>query len=168
MVQNTLKRTIFLFLSILPIVVLFFFYTQSKEPFVVQNESDATAAERNTQISESIQSDSTTSHAELQEFLRTESEIKNIPVKSVQIIESVPPTVILVTTISITTDDQDTKNQEIQVLLDADPMVIATQLHRLELVLKGVDFSEMSEEIEEIDVRFKLPVLRIQKSSISS
>jgi hypothetical protein len=163
MVQHILKRTIFVIVGLLPFVVLFFFFSQTDAHFIVQTDTN-----ENTQPSEDIQSDVSMPNLQIQEIIQNEAELKDIPIESMQIVEEIPSYVLLITTVAVDTPDQGTKNQTIQVLLDVNPTVIETQLHRLELVLKGVEFSKMSEEIQEIDVRFKLPVLRTQKTSINT
>ncbi len=45
-------------------------------------------------------------------------------------------------------------------ILDSNPNYHPLQLKRLEAVLVGFDFSTLAEPIVEIDVRYKLPVLR--------
>lgn len=166
MLQPILKKIIFFILSILPVIVLFFFFAQSDAAYVLQAEVDQIESSTNTSSSETEVSNSVAQNLQIQEFIQKETEVRNIPVQSVKIIDLTPSYVVLQTTVSSSVDS-DTANQSIQVLLDADLEVVETQIHRLELVLKGVEFSKMSETIQEIDVRFKLPVMRTQKTIIT-
>lgn len=168
MSQPSLKNITFFILFIIPFAALFFFFSQSNSAYVLQAEIDQIHSTANTSSSVTKVSNSLAQNLQIQELIQKEASLKNIPVQSIQIIDSVPAYIILVTTVSVDTTDNGTQNQNIQVLLDADLTVIETQIHRLELILKGVEFSKMSESIQEIDVRFKLPVMRTQKTTIDS
>lgn len=159
MLQIFLKRIIFSIFYILPIGILIFIFTQSSANYVVgTNDAQQNEIEKNV----------TTNDEQFEKILYEQAELKEITIQNLQISTSIPSIAFIDTTVSFNTKDQGIQTQDMQVLLDANTVEIETQLHRLELVLKGVDFSDMPEIIQEIDVRFKLPVLRTQKSQINT
>jgi hypothetical protein len=181
-IPKKVLRVFFIFASLVPLLAQLTILSHKDSKFTVNTyQNEVMVAKANDKFQDDQSNDQTailptdpdtklnamTNASEIEAYILQQAKKNNIKVESFKT-KYGEPNLVTFQTYALASDSQNQSNpKRFRVILGSNYQEVSEQMRRLELVLKGVDFSKFSDEVVEIDVRYNLPVLRTQMTELN-